>query len=170
MDLAKLIRAIPDFPKQGILFRDVTTLLKDKEGYREAVDRIAESLAGYDVDLVVGPEARGFIIGSPVAYAIGAGLVLARKPGKLPAESMSVTYGLEYGADSLAIHLDSIKPGARIAIVDDLLATGGTARAVCELCEKMGGKVVALRFLIELADLKGREMLKDYDVQTLITY
>lgn len=170
MELSKLIRDIPDFPKEGILFRDITTLLKDADGYHRAVDGIADSLKGYDVDLVVGPEARGFIIGSAVAYAIGAGLILARKPGKLPAESMSVSYGLEYGSDSLAIHTDAIKPGQRVAIVDDLLATGGTAKAVAELCERMGGKVVAVRFLIELADLNGRDNLKNYDVDTLITY
>ena len=170
MELEKLIRDIPDFPKEGILFRDITTLLKDKDGYKEAVDRMAKSLEGLGVDIIVGPEARGFIMGSAVAYAINAGLVLARKPGKLPAEAISNSYGLEYGSDSLSLHVDSIKPGQKVAIVDDLLATGGTAKAVCELIEKLGGEVVALRFLIELSDLDGRETLKGYNVDALITY
>jgi len=170
MELEKLIRDIPDFPKEGILFRDITTLLKDKAGYKEAVERMAKSLEGLGVDIIVGPEARGFIMGSAVAYAINAGLVLARKPGKLPAEAISNSYGLEYGSDSLSLHVDSIKPGQKVAIVDDLLATGGTAKAVCELIEKLGGEVVALRFLIELSDLDGRETLKGYNVDALITY
>ncbi|MBE5761310.1 MAG: adenine phosphoribosyltransferase [Clostridiales bacterium] len=170
MELEKLIRDIPDFPKEGILFRDITTLLKDKDGYKEAVERMAKSLEGLGVDIIVGPEARGFIMGSAVAYAINAGLVLARKPGKLPAEAISNSYGLEYGSDSLSLHVDSIKPGQKVAIVDDLLATGGTAKAVCELIEKLGGEVVALRFLIELSDLDGRETLKGYNVDALITY
>ncbi|MBQ2817292.1 MAG: adenine phosphoribosyltransferase [Clostridia bacterium] len=170
MELEKLIRDIPDFPKEGILFRDITTLLKDKDGYKEAVERMAKSLEGLGVDIIVGPEARGFIMGSAVAYAINAGLVLARKPGKLPAEAISNSYGLEYGSDSLSLHVDSIKPGQKVAIVDDLLATGGTAKAVCELIEKLGGEVVALRFLIELSDLNGRETLKGYNVDALITY
>ncbi|MGI5900545.1 MAG: adenine phosphoribosyltransferase [Christensenellales bacterium] len=170
MNLAELIRDIPDFPSQGILFRDITTLLKDPQGYKEAVDQICRSLDGYDVDVIVGPEARGFILGSAAAYAMGTGLILARKPGKLPAEHVSVNYGLEYGTDSLAIHKDAIRPGQKIAIVDDLLATGGTAKAACKLCEELGGQVVALRFLIELGDLSGRETLEGYDVKSLITY
>lgn len=169
-NLSDLIRTIPDFPQEGILFRDITTLLKDPQGYREAIEQIAKSLEGLGVDLVIGPEARGFIFGSAVAYAVGAGLILARKPGKLPAESVSFEYDLEYGSNSLAIHKDSIKPGQKVAIVDDLLATGGTAKAACKLVEQLGGEVVALRFLIELDALGGRQTLAGYDVQTLIHY
>ena len=168
--LKDLIRTIPDFPKEGILFRDITTLLKDKQGYQEAVSAIAESLKELKVDLVVGPEARGFIIGSAVAYAAGAGLVLARKPGKLPAETVQFAYDLEYGSNTLEIHKDAIKPGQRVAIVDDLLATGGTALAACKLIEQLGGEVVALRFLIELDELGGSETLKDYNVSSLLHY
>ena len=168
--LTELIRTNPDFPKKGILFRDITTLLKDPKGYHDAVAALADSLSGLDVDLVIGPEARGFIIGSAVAYAVGAGLVLARKPGKLPAKTIGYQYDLEYGSNRLEIHQDAILPGQRVAIVDDLLATGGTAVAACELVKQLGGEVVALRFLIELDDLKGREALAGYDVQTLIHY
>ncbi len=170
MDLKSLIRTIPDFPQEGILFRDITTLLKDPAGFRETIDRIVASLDGQKVDLVVGPEARGFIMASAVAYALGAGLVLARKPGKLPAAHKSVSYGLEYGTDALAIHEDAIKPGQKIIIVDDLLATGGTAKAVAQLCEEFGGEVVSHIFLIELEGLGGRETLAGYDVKSILTY
>lgn len=170
MDLKSKIRNIPDFPKEGILFRDITTLLKDGEAYKELIDIIADSLRGMDIDVVVGPEARGFVIGSAVAYAIGAGLVLARKPGKLPAETISFEYGLEYGSDVLEIHKDSIWEGCRIAIVDDLLATGGTAMATIKLCENAGGNVVAARFAIELTDLNGREALKGYNVECAMAF
>ena len=148
-ELIATIRSIPDFPKEGILFRDITTLLKNADAYETLVESIAEKLRPLDVDIVIGPEARGFVIGSAVAYAVHAGFVLARKPGKLPCEVNSVSYGLEYGSDRLEIHKDAILPGQRVAIVDDLLATGGTAKAVIDLVEKMGAKVVAADFAIE---------------------
>lgn len=170
MELKEKIRDIQDFPKEGILFRDITTLLKDKDAYRELIDRIADSLKGYDIDIVIGPEARGFVMGAALAYALHAGFVVARKPGKLPCETIKFEYGLEYGSDTLEIHRDAIQPGQRIAIVDDLLATGGTALATIKLAEQVGGKVVAARFAIELSDLEGRKLLRDYDVDAVITY
>ena len=150
MDLKEKIRSIPDFPVKGVLFRDITTLLKDKEGYHELIDRMADSLKGKEIDLVIGPEARGFVMGSALAYAIGAGFVVARKPGKLPCKTMRFEYGLEYGSDVLEIHEDAIQPGQRVVIVDDLLATGGTALATAKLVEQAGGIVVGMRFAIEL--------------------
>ena len=170
MELKEKIRDIQDFPKEGILFRDITTLLKDKDAYRELIDRIADSLKGYDIDIVIGPEARGFVMGAALAYALHAGFVVARKPGKLPCETIKFEYGLEYGSDTLEIHRDAIQPGQRIAIVDDLLATGGTALATIKLAEQVRGKVVAARFAIELSDLEGRKLLSDYDVDAVITY
>ncbi|MBR5805019.1 MAG: adenine phosphoribosyltransferase [Clostridia bacterium] len=171
MDLKEKIRSIPNFPIEGVLFRDITTLLKDKDGYHCLIDEIVKSLDGIKVDLVVGPEARGFVIGSALAYAIGAGFVLARKPGKLPCKTMKFDYGLEYGSDSLEIHEDAIQPGQNVVIVDDLLATGGTALATAKLIEQAGGNVVALRFAIELSsEFDGRGLLKDYDVQSIIQY
>lgn len=164
------IREIPDFPKEGILFYDITTLLKNPEAYQELISQLADSLRAQNVDLVIGPEARGFVIGSAVAYALNAGFILARKPGKLPAEVFDFSYGLEYGSDCLEIHRDAIKPGQRVAIVDDLLATGGTALATIKLAEQMGAEVVGARFAIELCDLNGRELLKGYDVKTVIKY
>ena len=169
-DFKATIREIPDFPKEGILFYDITTLLKNPEAYVELINAMSESLRELDVDVVVGPEARGFVVGAPVAYALGAGFVLARKPGKLPAEVESISYGLEYGSDTLEIHKDAIKPGMRVAIADDLLATGGTALATAKLIEDMGATVVGLRFAIELLDLGGRDRLKDYDVETVLKY
>ena len=170
MDYKAKIRSIPGFPKEGIIFRDITTLLKDGEGYRALIDEMAESLKGLDVALVVGPEARGFLVGAPVAYAIGAGFIPARKAGKLPAETIHSTYALEYGEDSLHMHKDAICAGAKVAIVDDLMATGGTALACAKMVEELGGEVVAIRFAMELTDLPGRELLKDYDVYSLIQY
>lgn len=170
MDFESKIRSIPDFPKEGILFRDITTLIKDKEAYCQLIETIADSLKGKNIDIVIGPEARGFVLGSAVAYAIGAGFVMARKPGKLPWKTKRMEYGLEYGSDILEVHLDAIEKGQRIALVDDLLATGGTAKAVIKLCEQMGGEVVAARFAIELTDLKGRELLKDYDVSSVVSF
>jgi adenine phosphoribosyltransferase len=170
MDLKSKIRSIPDFPKKGILFRDITTLLKDKDAYHTLIATLAESLRDKDVDIVIGPEARGFVIGSALAYAINAGFVIARKPGKLPSETKRLEYGLEYGADVLEIHTDSIIPGQRIAVVDDLLATGGTALATIKLAEQAGGIVVAARFAIELTDLNGRETLAGYDVGSVISF
>ena len=171
MNLKDKIRSIPDFPIKGVLFRDVTTLLKDKEGYHALIETIAESLRDRQVDLVVGPEARGFVIGAALAYALNAGFVLARKPGKLPCETLRYEYGLEYGTDVLEIHKDAIQPGQKVVIVDDLLATGGTALATVKLVEQAGGEVVGLRFAIELSsEFDGRTPLKGYDVQSVMQY
>jgi len=171
MDLKEKIRSIPDFPIKGVLFRDVTTLLKDPEGYHELVETIANSLRDRKVDLVVGPEARGFVMGAALAYALNAGFVLARKPGKLPCETLKYEYGLEYGTDVLEIHKDAIKPGQKVVIVDDLLATGGTALATVKLVEQAGGEVVGVRFAIELcSEFDGRAPLQGYDVQSVIQY
>jgi adenine phosphoribosyltransferase len=170
IDLAAKVRAIPDFPKEGILFRDIMPLLQDPTTLREAVDRIVEYGTGRHVDVVLGAEARGFILGAAVAYGLGAGFVCARKPGKLPYDTISAEYDLEYGTDKLEVHADAIKPGQNVLVHDDLLATGGTARAKIELVEKLGGKVVGIAFLIELAALKGRDKLVGYDVFSLITY
>ena len=170
MDLKDTVRSIPDYPEKGILFRDITTILKDKDAFNSLIEQIARSLEGKAVDAVVGPEARGFIMGAPVSFAIHAGFIPARKPGKLPCETESMEYALEYGTDKLEIHRDAIKKGMRVAVVDDLLATGGTAKAVCRLIEKMGGEVVAVRFAIELSELDGRETLCGYDVDSVIKY
>lgn len=170
MDLKDTVRSIQDYPEKGILFRDITTLLKDKDAFNSLIEQIARSLEGKAVDAVVGPEARGFIMGAPVSFAIHAGFIPARKPGKLPCETESMEYALEYGTDKLEIHRDAIKKGMRVAVVDDLLATGGTAKAVCKLIEKMGGEVVAVRFAIELSELDGRETLCGYDVDSVIKY
>lgn len=169
-DFKAAIREIPDYPKEGILFYDITTLVKEPTAYHELISQIADSLRDLNIDVVIGPEARGFVIGAPVAYALNAGFVLARKPGKLPAEVYSLSYGLEYGSDSLEIHQDAIKPGQRVAIVDDLLATGGTAAAAAKLAEKVGATVAALAFAIELKELNGREKLEGYNVKTVISY
>ena len=171
MDLKTAVRSIPDFPKPGILFRDVTTLFQDPEAFRQLIDELAKSLEGKQVDLVVGPEARGFVVGSALAYALNAGLVLARKPGKLPCESLRYEYALEYGTDSLEIHVGAIKPGQKVVVVDDLLATGGTCLATAKLVEEMGGEVVGARFAIELAsECGGRDNLKGYDGDAAIVY
>ena len=169
-DFKAAIREIPDYPKEGILFYDITTLVKEPTAYHELISQIADSLRDLNIDVVIGPEARGFVIGAPVAYALNAGFVLARKPGKLPAEVYSLSYGLEYGSDSLEIHQDAIKPGQRVALVDDLLATGGTAAATVKLIEAMGGKVVAAAFAVELTDLNGREKLVGPEIRTVIKY
>ncbi|MBR0437221.1 MAG: adenine phosphoribosyltransferase [Clostridia bacterium] len=170
MDLKALVRNIPDFPKPGILFRDITPLIGDADGYEALVHQMADTLREQDVDVIIGPEARGFIFGAPLAYALHAGFVPARKPGKLPYETIGYAYGLEYGTDELQIHADAIRPGQRVAIVDDLLATGGTALACAKLAEKAGGVVVGMTFAIELTDLSGRETLKDYPVHTILKY
>lgn len=164
MDLKQSIRSIKDFPKEGIIFRDVTTLFQDAAAFRQLMDEMAQSLKDKNVDVVVGPEARGFIMGAPLAYILGAGFVPVRKPGKLPAETLSYSYELEYGQDTIEIHKDAIRPGMRVALVDDLLATGGTALAACHLIEQLGGEIVALRFAIELEGMGGRELLGKYDV------
>ncbi|MCM8710443.1 adenine phosphoribosyltransferase [Clostridium sp. SYSU_GA19001] len=170
MNLKEKIRIIEDFPKQGISFKDVTTLLQDKDVLKYTVDAIAEDLKNKKIDLIVGPEARGFLFGAPVAYALGAGFVPVRKKGKLPFHTIGVSYDLEYGSDELEIHKDAILPGQRIAIVDDLLATGGTIASVAKLVEKIGGEVVSMNFVIELTELKGREKLQGYDIMSLVQY
>jgi len=170
MDLKDSIRSIPDFPVKGVLFRDVTTLFKDGAAFRQLVAEIRDSVSDMAIDLVVGPEARGFILGAALAYELGIGFVPARKPGKLPCETVSYTYALEYGTDTLHIHADAILPGQKVLIVDDLLATGGTALAAAKLVERMGGEVVGMRFAIELEDLKGRQKLSAYDVDAPIKY
>ena len=170
MNLKDSIRVVENFPKEGISFKDITTLIGDGEALRCSIDRMVEHLKDKNVDLVVGPEARGFIFGVPVAYALGVGFVPVRKPGKLPCETVSVDYGLEYGNDTLQIHKDAIKKGQRVAIVDDLLATGGTIEAVAKLVESVGGEVVSLDFAIELTGLNGRDKLQGYDVMSLVDY
>jgi len=170
MDLKAVIRNIPDFPAPGVQFKDITTLLKDGPAFSEMVGQLKESLAGKQVDVIVGPEARGFLFGAPLAYALGVGFVLARKPGKLPAKTCRYEYALEYGTDALELHEDAIAQGTKVAVLDDLLATGGTAAAACKLVESAGGEVVAVRFAIELTDLGGRAALAGYDVGAIISY
>ena len=170
MDLRSLIRDVPDFPKPGIVFKDITTLTKDPDGFRAAVDAIAARYADANVDVIVGIESRGFVFGAAVAYKMGLGFVPARKPGKLPAPMVSAEYELEYGTDALEIHRDAIGKGQRILIVDDLLATGGTAAATAKLVSGLGGDIVAIAFLIDLAFLKGRDKLAGYEVFSLIEY
>jgi adenine phosphoribosyltransferase len=169
-DLRAKIREIPDFPKPGILFYDITTLLKDADAYREAVDLMLEPYENEGVEIVVGMESRGFIFSSPMAYKLSAGLVPVRKLGKLPAETLSVEYALEYGSNTLEIHRDAITAGQRVLIVDDLLATGGTVRGTIDLVERLQGVVVGLAFLVELDFLKGRERLGNHRVTSVIRY
>jgi len=165
-----LIRAIPDFPIPGILFRDITPLLKDKQGFKEAIDLFVERFKDRDIDYVVGIEARGYMLGAPLAYAIGAGFVPVRKPGKLPYSKLSESYALEYGTNSLEIHADALGNGDKVIVVDDLLATGGTAAATRRLLERLGAQVDAFAFLIELEALKGRDALAGIEVETFISY
>jgi adenine phosphoribosyltransferase len=169
-DLKQLIREVPDFPKAGILFYDITTLLKDKQGFRGVIDGLKEHYQDAAVDKVLGIEARGFIFAPALAYALGAGFVPVRKPRKLPAECVRVSYALEYGTDCLEAHKDSVTPGERVLIVDDLLATGGTAAAATRLVQDMGGRVAGLGFVVELTFLKGREKLAGQDVFSLLQY
>ncbi len=168
--LEKSIRNIPDFPKPGILFRDVTTLIQNKKAFKKAVDLLTKKYKAKGFDKVVGVEARGFIFGAAVAYKIGAGFVPVRKKGKLPFKTISTTYELEYGTDTLEIHKDAIAPGEKVLIIDDLLATGGTVKAVTELVGQLGGKISGIGFVIELVDLKGKDKLKDYPVFSLIKF
>lgn len=168
--LQDYITTIPDFPKKGILFRDITSLLQDGEGFYAAIDAILEKLDDVEFDAVVGLEARGFLIGAPVAYAAKKGFVPVRKKGKLPRETVSAQYALEYGTAEVEIHRDSLKQGDRVVIIDDLLATGGTLEAAVRLVEQLGGVIVKVISLIELTDLKGREKLKRYDVETILSY
>jgi adenine phosphoribosyltransferase len=170
MDLASLIRDVPDFPIDGILFKDITTLTRNKEAFREAIDRMADRYADSNIDGIVAIEARGYIFGAPLAYKLGAGFVPIRKPGKLPAETISESYELEYGTNTLEMHRDGIEPGQRILVVDDLLATGGSARAAINLVERLGGRIVGVAFLVELDFLRGRDKLEGYDMLSLIHY
>jgi adenine phosphoribosyltransferase len=170
MELASLVRDVPDFPVEGILFKDITTLIRDADAFREVIDQMTEHYADIDVDLVVAIEARGYILGAPLAYALGAGFVPVRKPGKLPAGTISESYTLEYGTNTLEIHEDAIKPGQWVLVVDDLLATGGSARATVNLVERLGGKVAGVAFMIELDFLHGRDILEGYDILSLIHY
>jgi len=169
-DLTQRIRSIPDFPKPGILFRDITPLLTDGRAFRQSVDRIGDRYSDRRIDLVVGVEARGFVMGSALAYKLGAGMVLVRKPGKLPYKTHRSSYALEYGTDALEIHQDAIRPGQRVLIADDLLATGGTVAATVDLVRQLGGTIVELAFLIELLDLKGRERLSEHTIFSLLQY
>lgn len=170
MDLKKLIRDIPNFPEEGILFRDITTLLKDPEGLTHSVDLLCDKVKDLDFDLVLGPESRGFIFGVPVAYKLKKGFIPVRKPGKLPYDTHKQSYDLEYGKNALEIHSDAIEAGQKVIIIDDLLATGGTLKAMVDLIARLGGEVVMIACLIELVDLKGRELLKDINVETLLKY
>ncbi len=168
--LKKIIREVPDFPKAGINFYDITTLLQDADGFKQTIDALVEQVGDQKIDTVIGIESRGFIFGTPVAYKLGAGFVPVRKPNKLPWDKVSVSYDLEYGQDTLEMHKDAIGDGHNVLIIDDLLATGGTARAVADLVEKVGGKIVKILFVVELDFLNGREKLKDYEVSSLLRY
>lgn len=170
MKLQDKIRDVPDFPVKGILFKDITTLLKDAAAFRYAIDELTARYKDEKIEIIVAMESRGFIFAAPLAYRLGAGFVPARKPGKLPAETISVEYSLEYGTDKVEMHKDACRPGQRVLIVDDLLATGGTATATVQLVEKLGGKVMGIAFLIELTFLNGRDRLKGYPIFSLIQY
>jgi len=169
-DLKRVIRSIPDFPKKGVLFRDITPLLKDRYTFRKAIDIFAEYYKDKEIDKIISAEARGFIFSGALAYILDVGIVLVRKPGKLPYKVVKEDYELEYGENTLEVHCDAIKKGEKVLVFDDLLATGGTASAICSLVERLGGEVIGVAFLIELESLKGREKLKDYDVYTLLKY
>ncbi|MDO4530604.1 MAG: adenine phosphoribosyltransferase [Bacillota bacterium] len=168
--LKSKIRSIENFPEEGVIFRDITTLLKDAEGMKASIDEMTKKLEGVSFDMVLGPESRGFIFGMPVAYNVGKGFVPVRKKGKLPAEVISKEYALEYGTATIEIHKDAIQPGMKVVIVDDLLATGGTAKAIVEMVEEMGAEVAAMVFLIELDFLNGRAVLPGYQIESVIHY
>ncbi|MEH7178882.1 adenine phosphoribosyltransferase [Neobacillus vireti] len=170
MNLEQFIAIVPDYPKPGISFKDITPLMNNGAAYKYATDQIVAYAKDKQIDLIVGPEARGFIIGCPVAYALGIGFAPVRKEGKLPRETVKVSYGLEYGSDVLTIHKDAIQPGQRVLITDDLLATGGTIEATIQLVEQLGGVVAGIAFLIELSYLDGRKKLDGYDIMTLLNY
>lgn len=170
MDFKSMIRTIDDFPKPGISFKDITTLLKDKEAFHAAIETIARHYEGKQIDMVTGPEARGYIFASALAFRLGAGFVPVRKPGKLPYKTRRITYALEYGEDALEVHEDAYQPGQKVLVVDDLLATGGTIRANIDLVESFGAEVVGVAFLIELSFLNGRSRLDGYDILSLIQY
>ena len=168
--IEEYVRSIPDFPEEGIIFRDVTSILQDADGLALAIDSMQKALEGLDVDVIVGTESRGFIFGVPIAYNLHKPFVPVRKKGKLPCETIEMSYDLEYGSATVEMHKDSIKPGQKVALVDDLIATGGTIEAAVKMVEALGGEVVKIVFLMELAGLKGRERLKDYDVESVICY
>ena len=170
MDIKSLIRVIEDYPEKGISFKDITTLLKDKDGFKNTIDLLEEELKDYDFDYIAGVESRGLIFGAPLADRLNKGFIPIRKPGKLPAEIEKVSYDLEYGTNELEIHKDALDEGDRVVIIDDLIATGGSAKAAAKLVESIGGEVVCFEFLIELTSLKGREVLKDYEVISLVEY
>lgn len=170
MNLKDYIKDIPNFPEEGIIFRDITSLLQDPEAFQYAVDKIADFAREKSADVIIGPEARGFIVGCPVAYALNKGFVPARKKNKLPREKVSIEYDLEYGSNTIEIHKDAIQPGQKVLIVDDLLATGGTIRGTKKLVEELGGEVVGAAFIIELENLKGRQLINDLDILSLINY
>ncbi len=170
MDLKSHIRNIKDFPKPGVMFRDITTLIKDPEAFNYTLDLLLSIVADKKIDKVVGVESRGFIFGAVLAYKLNAGFIPVRKPGKLPAEKVSISYSLEYGEDKLEMHKDAIQPGDKVLIHDDLLATGGTMNAVCKLIEKLGGEIVQLSFIIELSFLHGRDKLEKYDIRSIVNY
>lgn len=168
--LEEYVKSIPDFPEKGIIFRDVTSVLQDAEGLHLAIDQMQEKLEGVDFDVVLGPESRGFIFGVPIAYNMHKAFVPVRKKGKLPRATISQTYDLEYGTATIEIHKDAIQPGQKVVIIDDLIATGGTTEAIIKMVEELGGEVVKIVFLMELAGLKGRERLSDYDIDSAIIY
>jgi adenine phosphoribosyltransferase len=170
VDLASRIRDVPDFPQEGIVFKDITTLLKDGPAFKEAIDQITDHVRSWNIDLVVGMESRGFIFAAPIAYNLGVGFAPVRKLGKLPAETISAEYALEYGTNTLEMHTDAVTEGQRVLIVDDLLATGGTVGATIDLVERLGGDVAGTAFLVELSFLDGRRHLEGYRVTTLVTY
>lgn len=168
--LEEYVVSIPDYPEKGIIFRDVTSILEDPEGLQLSIRELQDKLEGMDFNIVIGPESRGFIFGMPIAYALGKAFIPVRKKGKLPCETVSAEYDLEYGKAEIEIHKDAVKPGQKVVLVDDLIATGGTMEASCKLVEQLGGEVVKILFLMELAGLKGREKLAKYDVASVITY
>lgn len=170
MNFKDYIRVVPDFPQPGIVFKDITTLLKNGPAYRAAIDTLKEKVSGMQIDLVAGPEARGFVIGAPLALALGVGFVPIRKSGKLPGETVEASYDLEYGKDRLAMHKDAIEPGQKVLIADDLLATGGTISSTVNLIQQLGGEIVGAAFLIELGYLNGRDKLNGIDVVSLMSY
>ncbi|NLP35797.1 MAG: adenine phosphoribosyltransferase [Clostridiales bacterium] len=168
--LEDYVRSIPDFPEPGIVFRDVTSILQDKDGLKLAIDSMQETLEGIDFDVIVGPESRGFIFGVPIAYNLNKPFIPVRKKGKLPCETVTMDYSLEYGQATIEMHKDAIKPGQKVVIVDDLIATGGTIEAITKLIKMLGGEVVKIVFLMELKGLSGRDKLKGYDVEAVIQY
>lgn len=170
MDLKDLIRDVVDFPEKGVVFKDITPLLQSPEGLRQAIDKMQEGLEDLEFDFIVGPESRGFLFGMPIAYNLNKGFIPVRKPEKLPYKTISQDYDLEYGSSTIELHIDAIKPGQKVVIVDDLLATGGTTRAMIDLIEKMGGEVVKIEYLVELEFLNGIDLFKEYNVSSLIKY